>query len=1056
MVSLTVIFLALSLVSVLCAVRGGTKKRRNNGFILLSMMVAVTDVLCVALLNADKKSALNVFVVYYILHAWLIFAFLLMILLLSDRHRRFLIIAAVSAVICIYQTYLIISQKFGGRIFTVSKKIRFRTGFFVASDDSKNTGLLFSFRSYRIGTYLCVLLCVAVIIACIGLSHRIFRTGYYACLVLAIALCTADIIAGFFELPVWIPNLIYNIIPPFCLYLTGAYARNTLCDWSLDCFANDMSDGLILYDRHNDLIHTNDMIRNTLEESLIKSFEDRSCLEEWIREKELSGEKNVITYRSSDRDYFFKVNIRNLGDDRDSIGTLYIIHDTTDSVTRIMAVEKANQELERANRMKSDFLANMSHEIRTPMNAVIGMAELAIREKNSPQLEDYLRQIQGSGSNLLNIINDILDYSKIESGKMEIIEDEYSLVEELSDIANVLGTRVGEKPIELFVAVENALPRVLSGDAMRIRQVLINIANNAIKFTHKGMVKVAVRSEPLDDGRVNVIVHVTDTGIGIRKEDLDKLFVSFQQVDSKRNRSVEGTGLGLAISKRLVEAMGGTIGVESEYGKGSDFWFTVPQKVVDMESDVAVQDPSDKFAYVIDKEENTEMLGAFVHELGRFHVDSRVIRSPRDYTPTGRKSEILFFPEALYNDEIRGFLKEHKDVNGSVLLDLGSEFKPDLDNLHVMNRPEYTMNLVNTLNGKYMVIHSIDEEKVFRVDFIAPDARILIVDDNHINLTIAGGLLSPIRAKIDTADGGQMAIDMAAKNKYDIIFMDHMMPEVDGVDATKAIRAAGEGSYQPVIVALSANVMEEAKKLFSEAGMNDFVPKPVEVSQIITTTKKWLPADKIIERDPSETEEETGEGESGVRVNFEGIDTETAVRVLGSAALYDEIAGEYYRSGEEKLKSIEEAYDTGDWDNYTIRVHALKSSSRQIGAMELGNMAEALEKAGNAGDMDAIKTQTGPTLDEFRRILAGLGEYYGTEDENEGDKPLIDGKTLEDLLGRLWQACDDLDMDGMDEISDRLKEYSYGDDIRERIEDLRKAVANMDSEKCMEIIDGMK
>ena len=237
--------------------------------------------------------------------------------------------------------------------------------------------------------------------------------------------------------------------------------------------------------------------------------------------------------------------MQELTDNDIKIGTLYILHDHSDSHNRIMAMRRSNEELERAGRMKSDFLANMSHEIRTPMNAVIGMAELAMRESDPERVNDYLRQIQSSGKNLLNIINDILDYSKIESGKMEIIEDKYCPFEELSDIANVLSVRVGKKPVELFVLVEGLLPHMVIGDPMRIRQVLINLANNAIKFTEKGIVKISITTQKLNEDHIEFTFHVIDTGIGIKEEDKDKLFESFQQVDSKRNRSVEGTGLDL-------------------------------------------------------------------------------------------------------------------------------------------------------------------------------------------------------------------------------------------------------------------------------------------------------------------------------------------------------------------------------------------------------------------------------------------------------------------------------------------------------------------------------
>ena len=959
-------------------------------------------------------------------------------------------------------------------------------------DDNKNTGLFFSFRSYRIGMYINILILLIVLAICIIHSNKIFRPRYYALIGIAIAYSIAEGLMIHFTTPVWILCIVYNLISILCLYFTGDFARNSLREWSLDSFANDMSDGLILYDRHDDLIHLNDMVQNTLEKSLLEAFKDKGKLEEWItsakdedeewiagteddneevnekhNEKENEAvekdkdetenkdeiSKNIIVYERDGREYYFKVTVKELGGENSHIGTLYILHDTTDSIVRIKVMEKANEELERASRMKSDFLANMSHEIRTPMNAVIGMAEIAMREKDPNQITDYLLQIQSSGKNLLNIINDILDYSKIESGKMEIVEEKYEPFDEYSDISNVVATRIGDKTLEFFFVVETELPHKLLGDAMRIRQVLINLANNAIKFTKSGIVSVIVRCEPGDEGFVNVTYHVIDTGIGIKEEDINKLFVSFQQVDSKRNRSVEGTGLGLAIAKKLVEAMGGTIGVDSEYGKGSDFWFTIPQKVIDDTNDIVVENASGKRTFVLD--ENDEMLKMFVEENERLGVASKIIHTLDAYEPSGHK-DYMFFKEERYSDRIRDFLDGHKELTGIILVDIASEFVSDIDNLKLMRKPESTMNMVRVLNDRFGESRGLNEDRVFRIDFVAPDAKILIVDDNKINLTIAGGLMEPIKAQLETADGGQEAIDKVKTNEYDIVFMDHMMPEIDGVDATKTIRSLGENIHQPVIIALSANVMEEAKRLFTEAGMNDFVGKPVDVRKLITTVKKWLPSNKIVEIDENEMEAMGGSEEEKVLVECDDLDIDTAVHALGSATMYNTIASEYYRSGEDRLNSIIEAFDKADWEDYTIKVHALKSSSRQIGAMELGDMAEALEKAGKANDIDTIMSDTDAALETFSGLLDKLSAFYGDEDDNGADRPLMETDTLRSLMDELESNCDNLDLDGMEAIDKQLKGYSYEEGIAGDIEALHKAIADIDTDVCMEIIERVR
>ena len=1046
MLLIRIILILLFLLTMGCFVKNALDKRRNIGFLISAVIIAFGDLLCVALVGVkNAKEASNVLLPLYIKHAWFFFFVLLMVLMI-DRYKKLWISLTIVGVFCAYQTYLVISQYFGARVFSFQKRIYLRKAWWVAVD-SKFTGLFNSYRSYRVAESLNIVVILIVLLFCIFYTGKILRARYYWLAAVLALFAAGEYMMIRFSLPVWILTMVYNVIFMVCLYLVGDFEKHRLREWSLDSFANDMSDGLILYDKYNDPIHMNDMIKNTLQENLIEDFKDINKLREWIDKSKDPGRDDIITYSNGEGDHYFKVTARDLQGRRSRVGTLFILHDTTDSVNRIKAMEEANRELERASRMKSDFLANMSHELRTPMNAVIGMTEIAMRETDSPQLTDHLYQIQSSGKNLLNIINDILDYSKIESGKMEIIDEEYVPFEEMSQIANVLITRVGDKPLELFVNIEGALPHKLYGDAMRIRQVLINLANNAIKFTREGMVKVNIKYEPADDGMVMVSFHVIDTGVGIKAEDMDKLFVSFQQVDAKRNREVEGTGLGLAIAQKLVEAMGGQIGVESEYGKGSDFWFCIPQKVVDDANDLEVENKSEKHAFVFDRRDMNEM---FIREMTYLGVEHSVLSALDDYSPTGG-TDYFFFNETSYDDKVKAFLDKNKDLTGVVMVPYGSGFMPDKPNLHTLQRPATSMNMVNILNGRYDDKKDAAKSKAFKADFTAPDARILIVDDNMINLTIAGELIAPLKVQLDTADGGQKAIDMALKNDYDIIFMDHMMPVVDGVSAARAIRAAD--IKQPVIIALSANAMEEARRLFDEAGMNDFVAKPIDVRLLVSAVRKWLPPELIIENDGTETETE----EEEVKVNIERLDIERAVNALGSAALYDKIAGEYYRSGEDKLNAIVKAYNDKDWTDYTIRVHALKSSSRQIGAMELGDMAEALEKAGKADDIETIMADTDRTMEVYRKLLDDLAVYYDEGDEDDDqDKPMIDKAALTAILDELETACNDLDMDGMEDVDNRLKGFAYSEEAKELVNSIHKAISELDTEGCSEYIDKLR
>lgn len=1047
MLTLRIVYAILFAASVACLVLGIRMKRRNIGYNLTAGTIALCNVACFFQAGAgNAKEAGNILLPYFILHSWLLF-FLLLMIILADRYRLHIWAIIVSACLCVYQTYLVISQYFGARIFSFQKRIYFGKAWWVAID-SKNTGVLFSYRSYRIMTYANMFVLLMILLICIRLTNRVFKARYYAFFGSVIVYSIIEVLTIHYMMPIWFPFIFNNLLLVLALYLVRVYPDAALRGWALDCFTNDMSDGLILYDKNNDLIHLNDMIRTTMSPERIEDFKDKRKLEAWLENAGvLENGTRIVSYEGSDRTRYFRVSVTELGGNNKKLGTLFTLHDTTDSVIRIKAMEEANSELERANRMKSDFLANMSHEIRTPMNAVIGMAEIAMRENDMGRVDQYLHQIQTSGRNLLNIINDILDYSKIESGKMEIIEEDYEPYAEYMDLSNVLGIRIGDKKIELFILIESELPKMLHGDVMRIRQVLINLANNAIKFTPEGKVCIKIKCEPVSEDTINLSVHVIDTGIGIKKEDIDKLFVSFQQLDSKRNRSVEGTGLGLAISQRLVEAMNGKIGVESTYGVGSDFWFTIPQKVVDPTNVLVVENASEKCAYQLNAVPAVSEI--FLRETDRLKVKGVITRTVRDYIPSGKK-DYLFFTEEKYDGKLKALLKKYPDLNGIVLVGLTSDFVADLPNLHVMHRPESSMAMVNMLNDRFNVSHSVNEHQAYKADFTAPDAKVLIVDDSAINLTVAEGLMAPLNMQLDRATGGQMAIDMAASKDYDIILMDHMMPEVDGVDATKAIREANGNAKYPVIIALSANVVEEARHLFREAGMNDFIGKPVEVKTLITKIKKWLPPEKIVD-----VTEEEGSGESvaeakeEVMIRCEGLDIDNAVAALGSTALYDKIVKEYYSSGVDKLKGIQADFANEDWPAYIIKVHSLKSSSRQIGATELGTMAEKLEHAGKDGNIDYIKANNEQAVNAYADLLKKLSLFFPKEEKK--DRPPIPEGKLWEIFDALEAACDDLDIGTMEKLGEELKQYSYDADISDLMEQMYKAIAGIDVDRCLEL-----
>lgn len=714
-------------------------------------------------------------------------------------------------------------------------------------------------------------------------------------------------------------------------------------------------------------------------------------------------------------------------------------------IIEMVASREKERAFEREARMKSDFLANMSHEIRTPMNAVIGMAELALREDLPPNAVDCLNQIQRSGRNLLNIINDILDYSKIDSGKLEIIPEIYEPASEMNDISNILATRIEDKELELFILIDKNVPHALYGDAMRIRQVIINLANNAIKFTMEGRVTVTIGCENIDDDEVMLTFHIKDTGIGISEKDMGKLFESFQQVDSRRNRYVEGTGLGLAISKSLIESMGGEIGVESEYGKGSDFWFTIPQKVIDPSLDLEIRDVEKKRAIILANDENRAR--SFLEETNKLGIRNMYINNVNEYKPEPGIKDYLFFGYEVSDETVNGFLENNLDVKGIMFVKFASTFKPELENLFTMRQPVSTQKMVRMLNDETEEIQVFSED-VFTVNFTAPTARILIVDDNEINISIAEGLLAPMNMQIDSALSGLEAFKKIQNEDYDIVLMDHMMPGMDGVDTTKLIRESIPNAKDMVIIALSANALKEAREMFLEAGMDDFVAKPIEVKELVKKIRNWLPPEKVIKgvaSDISSAEDDLSE--------FGMLDTKKAVESLGTPALFKKIAEEYYKAGQGNYDSILSSFRSDSIDDFTIRVHALKSSSRQIGAVELGDKAEALEMAGKSGDKEFIVANTDDLLAMYKDLLQKLSACFPDTSGAEEDLPEISEDELKDMLDKIKAACDEFDTDSLEEIGAELKKYSWPADKHDDIHALCSAIEGMEVITCEEILE---
>lgn len=742
--------------------------------------------------------------------------------------------------------------------------------------------------------------------------------------------------------------------------------------------------------------------------------------------------------------------------------TVKFLHNMVDLLFK-MAYERyktlqMSSEIEREAHMKSDFLANMSHEIRTPMNAVIGMAEMALREELPPPARRYIKQILASGKTLLAIINDILDFSKIESGKMDINLTEYEPFSIVKDIADVIMTRIGDKKLELLVDVAPDIPRQLMGDSIRIRQIIINLANNAVKFTKTGYVYLSIGYERISDREIMLKVLVEDTGIGIKKEDMGKLFQSFQQLDSKRNRNVEGTGLGLAISKQLVTLMNGRIWVESEYEKGSRFSFEIPQFVIDDMPSVEIKEETSTVAGLFCT--NKYMRANMKKMLEQLHVECLLVQEREDLKLLEERNAEFFFIELednSYASVTYDYMISHPRMTGVWITRFGEKIKPFQENVIAVPKPLHIMSLSQILAHEDLYGGEDDSEENF--EFIAPEAEILVVDDNMPNLMVAEGILAPLQMKIDKASGGKQALAMIERKHYDLIFMDHMMPELDGIETTRIIRRFHEDYDNVPIIALTANVMEESQAMFLVEGMNDFVAKPIELKVIVSKIKQWLPAEKI--------QKIEGEGEKkekrqerlkriAEQISIPKLDVASAMRLAGSEELFWQILREYARSIPRKTKLIQQYFDEKNWKNYTIEAHALKSFSKQVGALELSELAARMEQAGNEYDIKFIFAHHEELLQKYQAYEPILEKYLDSPTKAVNLKGAYDGAKVLSLLSGMEEAIENLDMDAMDAVVENLDKMLFPKEQEQYFAQMKEAVEGLDVETCETVLTEWK
>lgn len=615
---------------------------------------------------------------------------------------------------------------------------------------------------------------------------------------------------------------------------------------------------------------------------------------------------------------------------------------------------------------RSQFLTSLTHEIRTPMNAINGLTELIVRDGIEGKKQKYVYQLREASGQLLAMINDILDFSRIEAGKFSIVEADYCLSDVLYEITVLIRELSEEKGLAFSLYTAPNLPEYLYGDSMRIRQVLLNLANNAVKYTQQGSVQIAAEYRTYD-GVVELVFSVTDTGIGIRREDAARLFENYERADRVRNHDVEGSGLGLAISKQLADMMHGTISFQSEYNKGSCFTFTVPQKY-----------------------------------------------------------------------SIRGAKKRGRDW----------------ESLSWEGR-----------TGSWE----------------APQARLLLVDDNQINLNVAEGLMEPYHMQISKARSGRQALRMILNGTYDLVLMDYRMPGMDGRETIQRIRTMQGEYYESLpVIAMTANTADGSREKLLKYGMSDFLEKPLDMEKLDFILRRWLPEEKIREKQsrgcpvPGVGESQRkrqaalAQGNAQILAKTQTLaeaqlDLSMALQYTGTARTLTAVFEECLEEADEKMERIRFLEQQEEWQEYTVEVHGLKGTARMIGAVKLAAMAETLEQAGNNQDAQVLHQETGRFLEYYKRIQTVIQAFVPkapeqAENADEGiestgvENLQGSGKELKELLFALRREIEGFDLDGAEEVLKRLSAQNLGMELDQGLADVQKALTRFDYRQGLKIL----
>lgn len=733
---------------------------------------------------------------------------------------------------------------------------------------------------------------------------------------------------------------------------------------------------------------------------------------------------------------------------------------------RYNETEDQRQKAVYADRSKTLFLAQMSHEIRTPMTAILGMTELLLRDSKDPKITDHARDIMNAGKLLLTIINDILDFSKIESGKIEIINEDYYITSTVYDVMNGIEAKVSEKRLSLSVDYDYTIPAVMYGDEVRIKQILNNLLSNACKYTENGGIMLRI-GWSRDKDNCLLDLTVADTGVGIEPANLSKIFECFEKLESDKDKVTAGSGLGLTIIKQLVDAMNGTISVESEVGVGSTFRVVIPQHIVDDSNSVKVDD-EDKLSMLV-QYDNEREYDDYKRTFDGLHIKTTFVSSSLELDTCYAMGGFTHIFMSLNQYEKRKLDKAPVCRDSRLIVGLYyNQYMANIDGHRFIHMPICCINVAALLMGES--VYSNVPEKNHQLKYIAPEADILVVDDNVVNLKIFEGLVENHRMSIDSTDSGFSCLEKTRIKKYDLIFLDHMMPKKDGIETLVEMKADPENmNLLTPVIAFSANAVSGMKERFADAGFSDFVSKPIDIAKLEEVLTTFLPREKIINvyEDPTDSHtvadtaalsQDTAEQQNDGKFSVKGLDMEKALYYSGES--YDVLKSvlEVFESdGMTKKEKLPKYIEENDFESYRIDIHAIKSLCKGIGAEELSEKARLLEFACRDGDHEYVlnnhleaETEFSELLQNISECLAGLKEQK-TAKKTESSSVFAPREQLICISALLKEFEEDLAAKLLEDLDGR----EMDEELQNVVSEVKHKLSLFDYDGAAEIIDAM-